>query len=154
VHLSCTAHHENATDASTSSRAVHWRDSSMKCQALRRFPRLLWCCAALVIPLPSTHVVVLAVDTLADFCAEDATLEALAVLLEAGALLAVAALCVPDAAIRCIAHALRVRVTVRSLNTASTTSSSNSISVRNIPCSLQDLHTWWHHQQGELAQRI
>jgi hypothetical protein len=59
-----------------------------------------------------THIKVLAVDTLADFSAENSSLEALAVLLQAGALLAVAALGVAHSAVRRVADALRVRVTL------------------------------------------
>jgi hypothetical protein len=70
------------------------------------------------IPSPGTeptHVKVLAVHTLADLCAEDASLEALAVLLEAGALLAVAALGVAYSAVWRVADALGVCVTLSSL---------------------------------------
>jgi len=68
--------------------------------------------------IQATHIKVLAVDTLADLCAGDASLEALAVLLEAGALLAVAALGVAHAAVRGVADALGVRVTLSGLQEA------------------------------------
>lgn len=66
--------------------------------------------------LVATHIIVLAVHTLADFCTEDGPLEALAVLLQAGRLLAVAALGVAYCAIRSVTDALGVRVTLGRLS--------------------------------------
>lgn len=77
----------------------------------------------------NTHIIVLAVHTLAHFCTEYATLEAFTVLLQAGRLLAVAALGVAHSTIWGIAYALGVGVSLCSLYNSNIKDTGNELAM-------------------------